>query len=116
MANYVGEIAVRVRPLSPEDSLARAAEAIRMAPGGAAPVQEAGQIIGLVTSTHLADWIGDADPVIAKSGTVRQVLQSGWTPIRHDLSIREGLEQLRAGGGLAAAVIDPVGRYLGMVS
>ena len=65
MANFVGEIAVRVRPLSLEDSLARAAESVRTAPGGAAPVQEGGQIIGLVEAESLADWIAAVGPAAA---------------------------------------------------
>jgi CBS domain-containing protein len=116
MANFVGEIAVRVRPLSLEDSLARAAESVRTAPGGAAPVQEGGQIVGLVASESLADWIAAAGPAAASRGTVREVVRPAPAGVRHDASIAEALEQLRAEESPALPVVDLIGRYHGMVS
>ena len=115
IARTVAAIAVRVRPLAPEDSLARAAAAVRMAPGGAAPVQEDGTIVGLVTAADLADWIGDAGMEAARAATIREVARPGLTPIRADAPIQEALQQLQAEGRSAAPVVDGYGRYQGMV-
>jgi CBS domain-containing protein len=116
MANFVGEIAVRVRPLSLQDSLARAAETVRTAPGGAAPVQEGGQIVGLVDSESLADWFAALGPDAASRGRVRDVVRPAPAPLRHDATIGEALEQLRAEESPALPVVDLLGRYHGMVS
>jgi CBS domain-containing protein len=116
MANFVADVTVRVRPLLLEDSLARAAEAVRTAPGGTAPVQEEGRIVGLVDAMDLAAWIGTADPETVRGGSVRAIMRPALAPIPQDATFREALEQLRAGGGPAAPVVDLYGRYLGMVS
>lgn len=116
MANFVGEIAVRVRPLSPQDSLARAAEAVRTAPGGAAPVQDGGEIIGLVAAESLAEWIAAVGPGQSGNGTVRDAMRPAPAGVRQDATLAEALEQLRAENSPAVPVVDPLGRYLGMVS
>jgi hypothetical protein len=116
MANFVSEIAVRVRPLSPTDSLARAAEAVRTAPGGAAPVQEDGEIVGLVCAEELADCLAEMDPAATRTAVVSDVARSMPTPLRENLPIQEALGQLRREGSPAAPVVDLLGRYVGMVS
>lgn len=116
MAKSVADIAVRVRPLSPDDSLARAAEAVRTAPGGAAPVQDWGQIVGLVCARELADWIAAAGPDVARAARVRNVTRPAPAPIPDHTSISEALCQLRTDDGPAMPVVDPLGRYVGMVS
>src|SRR4051812_20427351 len=115
MANYVAEIAVRVRPLSPGDSLARAAELVRTSPGGAAPVQQDGQIIGMVAAGPLAEWVAGRGAEAAGGATVLEVTQAAPVGIRSDATIPEALEQLQVDGSPAAPVVDALGRYLGMV-
>src|SRR5438093_234281 len=98
MANSVSEIAVNVRPLSHDDSLARAAEAVRTAPGGAAPVQEYGEITGLVCAEELADRLAEMPPDAVRIAVVRDVARSMPAPLRSDLAIPEALGRLRADG------------------
>src|SRR5262245_50876876 len=49
----VGDVSHRVPPISPDDSIARAAEAIRQSPAGAVPVAEDGRIVGIVSVAEL---------------------------------------------------------------
>jgi CBS domain-containing protein len=116
MAEYVGEIAVRVRPLSPLDSLARAAEAIRTSPGGMVPVQVEGQIAGMVSASALSGWVLDRGDAAAEGATVAEVSQPSFVSIPHDATLSEALARLREEGRAGAPVVDPLGRYLGMVS
>src|SRR5438445_2762136 len=116
MANFVGEIAVRVRPLCLQDSLARAAEAVRTAPGGAAPVQEGGEIVGLISAESLADFFAAVGPGRAGGETVRDVVRPAPPGVPHDATLAEALDQLRGSDAPAIPVVDLLGRYLGMVS
>src|ERR1051326_6222461 len=98
MANCVSDVAVRVRPLALEDSLARASELVRTAPGGAAPVQADGEIRGLIEAEEPAGWIRAFDPEVARRQTVRDLSRQPSTPIRGDATIGEALDQLRQQG------------------
>ena len=49
----ISRLAVRVRVLAPEDSIGRAAEAVRASTVGAAPVVADGRLLGLVTGAVL---------------------------------------------------------------
>jgi CBS domain-containing protein len=114
MASYVGEVAVRVRPLTPDDSLVRAAEAVRTAPGGTAPVQDGGEIVGVVTAPTLAEWIDGVGQVSAHTAVVREVMQPLLAPLRSDATLSAGLDQLRELDRSAAPVVDSCGRYTGV--
>ena len=99
MANSVAEIAVRVRPLAPGDSLARAAEAVRTSPGGAAPIQEEGQITGLVCADAMADW-AVSHPNEPPQATAKRLMSLMWI----------GMERTAKGDRFAAP--DPDTRKL----
>jgi hypothetical protein len=114
MASFVGEVAARVRPLGLEDSLVRAAEAVRSAPGGTAPVQDGGELIGVVTAATLADWLETTGTEAAHTASVRDVFQPLLAPLRSEATLAEGLEQLRELDRSAAPVVDSCGRYLGV--
>src|SRR5947209_17718123 len=116
MADCVADIAVRVRPLSLDDSLARAAESVRSAPGGVAPVQEGASIVGVITAEALADWITGVGAEAAARGTVRRALQPAPAAVGEAASLPDALDRLRAAVSPALPVVDPVGRYLSMVS
>src|SRR6476646_5831613 len=116
MADYAGEIAVRVRPLSPIDSLARAAEAIRTSPGGMVPVQVEGQISGTVCASAPSEWLLERGEAAARRATVADVMRPQLVRIPNDASLAEALAELREQGCPGAPVVDPLGRHLGMVS
>jgi len=82
-----------VRPLMPGDSLARAAELVRTSPGGTAPVQEDGQIIGVVCAGALADWVSERGIQNAGMGGVGDVMQPAPAGVRHDLTIPDQISQ-----------------------
>jgi CBS domain-containing protein len=115
MANCVGEVAVRVRPLSPEDSLARAAELVRTAPGGAAPVQEAGAIIGVVSAKTLSAWFVAGGVEQPFDDCVRELVREAPATIRDDTPLATALDQLCREECDALPVVDSLGRYVGMV-
>src|SRR5437660_2276808 len=49
----VGDIALRVPPISPDDTIARTTEAIRQSGTAAVPVAEDGRIVGVVSLEEL---------------------------------------------------------------
>src|SRR5437773_1584574 len=51
----IGPLAVRVKSLAPSDSIGKAAEAVRASTMGAAPVVEAGRLVGIITAATLGD-------------------------------------------------------------
>lgn len=114
MASFVGEVAARVRPLALEDSLVRAAESVRTAPGGTVPVQDEGVIVGVVTASTLAGWFDAAGAGTARSSTVREVLQPLLAPLRSDATLADGLQQLQELDRAAAPVVDSSDRYVGV--
>lgn len=77
------------------------------------PVHEGGAIVGLVCAEALADWhAGEPD----KNATVGQVLRPAPAGVRQETSLVDALARLRAESLPALPVVDPFGRYLGMVS
>ncbi len=119
----VGEIAVRIRALSPGDSLARAAEAVRTSPYGAVPVVESGCLTGLVTSRSLADYVTLYIPrtpdSLNESGRDKRVADLPATSVialPDRLPLQEALLFMQTNRLEVAPVLDHEGAFLGLVS
>jgi CBS domain-containing protein len=111
----VGDIALRVPPLLPHDSIARAAEAIRLSPAGAAPVAEDGRIVGVVSAEGLKALIAGASVQHVRALPVQTVISPELICLREGVTIDRALETFRDNDIDAAPVLDDLGRYVGMV-
>ena len=70
----------------------------------------------MICGDALAEWMAERGLVAAERATVAEVMRPAPGGIRHDATIDEALTQLREEGGPSAPVVDPLGRYHGMVS
>lgn len=107
---------IRVRTLCPEDSLATAAEAVRNSRVGATPVIEFGRPVGLITAQVVARFLAGRDPQAASRAQVADVVPETWVALPEDLSPAKALLFIQANRLERAPVVDPDGRFLGMVS
>jgi CBS domain-containing protein len=109
----IEDLAVRVPPLGPSDGVPKAAESIRVSPAGAVPVAEDGRIVGVLTARELSQALAGGPPARAKP--VAAVMNGHGVCLPGHLEAEEALAIFRENGLDAAAVVDPVGRYLGIV-
>jgi CBS domain-containing protein len=112
----LGQLAVRVKPLHPVDSLGKAAEALRSSALPAAPVVEGGRIIGIVTARSLADYLAQESPEELKDATVACLPLEGGIALPETLPPTEALRFFHANGLECAPVVDAGGNLLGLVS
>jgi len=112
----LGQLAIRTKVLKPEDSLGKAAEAVRCSTVGAAPVAEDGQLLGMVTAAGLAELLAEESPERARELTVAALALDEALALPAGLEPREALLFLRANEAEAAPVLSYSGELLGMVS
>src|SRR5688500_14172180 len=110
----IGQLATRVHILTPEDSLSRAAEAVRSSAMGAAPVIRDGRLAGLVTAALLASWAGQN----GKTGeTVDDLPLDPAVALPDSLSAEDAAAFLRSNHLDCAPVVDTsTNTLVGMVS
>lgn len=111
----IGQLATRVHILTPEDSLSRAAEAVRSSAMGAAPVIRDGRLAGLVTAGLLAGWAGQNGK--AGEGTVDELPLDPAAALPDSLSAEDAAAFLRSNHLDCAPVVDTsTNTLVGMVS
>ena len=111
----IGQLAIRVHILTPDDSLSRAAEAVRSSAMGAAPVVRDGRLAGLVTAELLATWAGHNGG--AGVGTVGELPLNPAVALPDGLSPEDAVAFLRSNHLDCAPVVDPsTNTLVGMVS
>jgi CBS domain-containing protein len=111
----VEEIAHRVLPLHPNDSLTKAAEAIRVSPVAAVPVAEDGRIVGLVSARDLKEILAGTPAEQWSTRPVGHVVDGDLFCLPSALRVDEALSAFRDHDLDAAPVLDANGRYLGVV-
>lgn len=109
-------VAVRAKTLRPQDSIGKAAEAIRCSNVGAAPVIEDGRLLGLLTADTLADFLALAPPSGARGLSVASLALEGAIAFPAGLSPTEALQFLQANRLERAVVLDISGGLLGVVT
>ncbi|MBI3912111.1 MAG: DUF1385 domain-containing protein [Armatimonadetes bacterium] len=114
MSPPVGDLAVRVPPLSLDDPVAKAAEALRVAPTRMVPLAQDGRLIGLLHPADLAEVLDGAADVVAQM-PVAAVRPRACLALPSSTRAAEALAHLRRQGLDAAPVVDDAGRYVGMV-
>lgn len=112
----LGQVTVRVKTLQPEDSIGKAAEAIRCSNVGAVPVIEEGRLLGMLTAEALADFLGVFPPERARDLSVSTLPLEGAIALPEGLSPAEALQFLQANRLERAVVLDYSGGLLGVVT
>jgi predicted transcriptional regulator len=111
----VDDVALKIQPLSPHDTIARAAEAVRVSPASAVPVAEDGRIIGVVSARALKEAVAGSTGDQVRRQQIADVMNGDLLCLRSSVSVEHALELFRDNEVDAAPVLDPVGRYVGMV-
>lgn len=112
----VEDLAQRVAPLAPGDTIARAAEAIRTAPTSAVPVAENGRIVGVLTARDLNAALALGQAAAIARAPVAAVAATRFCCLPGNLGPEEALAIFHQQEIDAAPVLDSGGRYLGMVA
>src|SRR5262245_35531210 len=94
----VGSVATRVPPLTPDDTIAKAAETIRLSPAAAAPVAEDGRIVGIVTAEGLKSVLAGASASHVRALPVRTVMATDLLCLREGVTVEYALETFRDNG------------------
>lgn len=112
----VGQLAVRVKPLYPEDSVGKAAEAVRASTLEAAPLIENGRLGGIVTAAALAEYLAEGAVEELQHAPVTRLRLDPVIALPESLSPTEALAFFHANDLEYAPVVDPSGGLLGMIS
>jgi hypothetical protein len=112
----IGQLAVRVRVLSPGDSVGRAAEAVRSSTVGAVPVVADGRLLGLVTAASLGSYLASlpqppTDEILVSSVPIERTVA-----LPEGLSASEALQFFDANALEHAPVLDRSGGLVGIIS
>jgi CBS domain-containing protein len=112
----IGQLAVRVRVLSPGDSVGRAAEAVRSSTVGAVPVVADGRLLGLMTASSLGSYLATLASDPGDQSTVEAVPLEQALALPEGLGANEALQFFHANGLERAAVLDRAGGLVGLIS
>jgi hypothetical protein len=112
----IGPLAVRVKLLSPSDSLGRAAEAVRMSTVGAAPVLADGRLVGLVTSAILGEALTYLGPEEARRARVADLPLARAVVLPESISPADALGFFEANELEQAPVVDSGYGLVGLIS
>jgi CBS domain-containing protein len=110
------QVAVRVKTLHPEDSIGKAAEAVRCSHVGAVPVVEDSRLLGLLTAGTLADFLAAVPAPSAAELSVSSLPLEPAIAFPEGLSPAEALKYFQANRLERAVVLDYSGGLLGMVT
>src|SRR6478672_8579619 len=97
----IGPLAVRAKILEPDDSLGKAAEAVRASTVGAVPVVQHGRLQGLVTAEALSAHLAEHGPDLADEVTLRALELESAVSLPDTLTPQDALLFFEA-NGLAA--------------
>jgi len=109
-------VAVRVKTLRPQDSVGKAAEAIRCSNVGAAPVIQDGRLLGLLTAEAVADFLALVPPRGAREISIASLSLEVAIAFPEGLAPAEALQYLQANLLDRAVVLDINGGLLGVVT
>lgn len=112
----IGQLAVRVRVLSPEDSVGRAAEAVRASTVGAVPVVVDGRLLGLVTASTLTTALAERWDQAPEKATVTSLDLEPAVVMPDSLRPEDALQFFHVNEIERAPVLDASGCLVGMVS
>lgn len=112
----IGQLAVKVRVLAPEDSIGRAAEAVRASTVGAAPVVAEGRLLGLVTGAVLGSALAGRQGLDAERVRVESLALEPAVALPEMIAPEDALQFFHANGVEVAPVLDGAGCLIGMIS
>lgn len=112
----IGQLAIRVKVLEPEDSVAKAAEAVRSSQVGAAPIIASGRLIGQVTADLLAEYLTEVGPQGSKRTTLEELPLIPLIALPETLAPSEALLFFQTNDLETAAVVDSSAGFIGLVT
>lgn len=112
----IGQLAARVRVLSPDDSMGRAAEAVRASTVGAAPVVADGRLLGLVTASALTAALAERWQEDLREAPVRELELEPAMVMPEGLRPEDALQFFHVNNVKHAPVLDSAGCLVGMIS
>lgn len=112
----IGQLAVKVRVLAPEDSIGRACEAVRASTVGAAPVVTSSRLVGLVTAYELGQFLASHPEIDPEETRVDALPLEQAVALPEGISPQDALRFFQANGLMVAPVLDFSGCLVGMIS
>jgi CBS domain-containing protein len=112
----IGQLAVKVRVLAPEDSLGRASEIIRASTVGMAPVASGGRLMGMLTASSLAAALAAYPEMDPEKTTVASLQLEPVVALPETISPSDALQFFQANDLTAAPVLDYAGGLIGLIS
>jgi CBS domain-containing protein len=110
------QLAVRVKVLTPEDSIGKAAEAVRCSTVGAVPVVQDGILLGLLDGSILAEALAEGPAERLKDLSVAHLRLERVVALPETVTAPDALAFLQANGLQHAPVVDLGGGLVGMIS
>lgn len=112
----LGQVTVRVKSLSPNDSIGKAAESIRCSNVGAVPVVDNGRLLGMLTADTLADFLSAFPPERTRELSIASLALEGAIALPEGLSPAEALHFIQANQLERAVVLDDTDGLLGVIT
>lgn len=105
-----------VRTISPEDTVGRAAEALRASGLTELPVISAGRVVGIVNEASVLGALTGGDPKVVTEQPIHTILSQQVVCVNPYMSVGQVAEVMKDHGLRVLPVIDEYGAYLGVVT
>ena len=112
----IGNIIRAVKTVGPEDTIGRAAEALRVSGLTELPVVAGGRVIGMVTEALVLGALAAGDSKTAIEQPVSEILSDRVTCVNPYMSVGQTAEVMNDHGMQVLPAVDDYGRYLGVVT
>ena len=106
----------QIRPLGPEDTIGRAAEALRVSGLTRLPVINSGLVIGEITDELALKAMTSGEPLAVAEEQVASIMSKEVVCLNRFMSIGHAAEIMTDRNLPVMAVLDEYGRYLGLVT
>lgn len=105
-----------MRPLGPDDSIGRAAEALRVSGLTRLPIIGSGYVVGEITDDLVLKVLTSDDPQVATEKQVGSVMSREVVSLNRHMTIGHAAEIMTDRNLPVMSVLDEYGRYLGFVT
>lgn len=112
----IGNIIRNTKILSPEDTIGRAAEALRVSGLEALPVIGEGQVVGMVEESAILGTLNREDPRVVSQLPISSIISPRIVSLDYFTPIHRVAEIMQESGKSVLPVADGYGRYLGIVT
>jgi len=112
----VGNILRAVRPVGPDDTIGRAADALRVSGLTELPVVGSGRVIGMVAEASILKALTEGDPKAVAEQPVRTLLSQPAISANAYMTVDQVAQVMNEHGVRVVPVMDDFGGYLGLVT